>query len=311
MAGEATEIRWWNTQEALPAFLCAIMQPFTYSVSNGIYSGIAMSLVLFMSTGAFISWMPPRVRRCFGVEDEPTVSTPRMPTKAGRSKTKNTRFEIRSSVDSLKDSDGFWYGVPDTPIHSKSAQWRLQDESDSDEDGTEVPRERRPWIERVRECLRRRRPRHGAAKLLAKTATIMGIDGEAVQRHMEFKLGAGGGRNAESHALGGIPASETQVALEAIGGTETGFGCWYDPYHGFDPSRDGLGQDAPKLAAAARRLRVSEESGDLLPQRDSAGKLWAQASQPLLGKLKNVDSVASGSTMTMRRCRTAAGLTGE
>jgi len=31
MTGEAREIQWWNMLDALPAFLCAIFQPFTYS----------------------------------------------------------------------------------------------------------------------------------------------------------------------------------------------------------------------------------------------------------------------------------------
>lgn len=54
MLGEAKEVRWWNIQEALPAFLCAILQPFTYSVSNGIYAGVGMSFVLFFTTGSFL-----------------------------------------------------------------------------------------------------------------------------------------------------------------------------------------------------------------------------------------------------------------
>eukprot|EP00434_Breviolum_minutum_P022199 symbB.v1.2.019595.t3/scaffold1611.1/size109513/1 len=58
MTGEAREIQWWNMLDALPAFLCAIFQPFTYSVSNGIYAGVAMSSILFFTTGSFLSYIP-------------------------------------------------------------------------------------------------------------------------------------------------------------------------------------------------------------------------------------------------------------
>merc|ERR1712190_7522 len=60
MVGEAREIAWWSTQEALPAFLCAVFQPFTYSVANGIYAGLGMSTVLFFTTGTFLTYLPNR-----------------------------------------------------------------------------------------------------------------------------------------------------------------------------------------------------------------------------------------------------------
>lgn len=53
MMGEATEVRWSDTREAVPAFLCAVLQPFTYNIENGIYAGIAASVVLFITTGDF------------------------------------------------------------------------------------------------------------------------------------------------------------------------------------------------------------------------------------------------------------------
>ncbi|CAK9103090.1 unnamed protein product [Durusdinium trenchii] len=58
MTGEAREIQWWNMLDALPAFLCAVFQPFTYSVSNGIYAGVAMSFILFFTTGSFLAYIP-------------------------------------------------------------------------------------------------------------------------------------------------------------------------------------------------------------------------------------------------------------
>lgn len=55
MFREVKEVDWDNTREALPTFLCAILQPFTGSVGVGIYAGIACSFVLFVTTGAFIA----------------------------------------------------------------------------------------------------------------------------------------------------------------------------------------------------------------------------------------------------------------
>ena len=55
MTAEAREIAWWNMLDAVPAFLCAIFQPFTYSVANGIYVGVSFSLILLFSTGSFVS----------------------------------------------------------------------------------------------------------------------------------------------------------------------------------------------------------------------------------------------------------------
>lgn len=63
MTGEASQVQWRDTQGALPAFLCAVFQPFTYSVANGLYAGVGMSLVLFFSTGRFVAYMPCVQRR--------------------------------------------------------------------------------------------------------------------------------------------------------------------------------------------------------------------------------------------------------
>jgi len=68
MMGEAAHIEWKKIDRALPAFMCAIFQPFTFSVAHGINAGLGMSLVLFFSTGQFVRYMPSLQKR-FGLTD--------------------------------------------------------------------------------------------------------------------------------------------------------------------------------------------------------------------------------------------------
>eukprot|EP00928_Gymnodinium_smaydae_P040106 TRINITY_DN27254_c0_g2_i1.p1 TRINITY_DN27254_c0_g2~~TRINITY_DN27254_c0_g2_i1.p1 ORF type:complete len:598 (-),score=38.96 TRINITY_DN27254_c0_g2_i1:260-2053(-) len=46
MSAECVHIAWNNPIEALPAFLCIICQPFLFSIADGIYIGLAATLVL-------------------------------------------------------------------------------------------------------------------------------------------------------------------------------------------------------------------------------------------------------------------------
>jgi len=60
-------IEWNNLAEGLPAFLCVIIQPYTSSVEDGMYAGLAFGFILFMTTGAFLAFLPDRIqcwRRC-------------------------------------------------------------------------------------------------------------------------------------------------------------------------------------------------------------------------------------------------------
>jgi len=47
-------IDWNNMCEAVPAFLCAVMMPFTFSVPVGLISGIGMSIAFYITSGAFL-----------------------------------------------------------------------------------------------------------------------------------------------------------------------------------------------------------------------------------------------------------------
>lgn len=40
---------------AVPAFLTIVIQPFTFSIANGIYAGLVMSLLLYILTGSFMN----------------------------------------------------------------------------------------------------------------------------------------------------------------------------------------------------------------------------------------------------------------
>ncbi|GAX78069.1 hypothetical protein CEUSTIGMA_g5511.t1 [Chlamydomonas eustigma] len=54
MMGESGNINWTRMTSAVPAFLTIVMQPFTFSIANGVYAGLASSLVLFFLSGDFI-----------------------------------------------------------------------------------------------------------------------------------------------------------------------------------------------------------------------------------------------------------------
>ncbi|EFN53511.1 hypothetical protein CHLNCDRAFT_136863 [Chlorella variabilis] len=54
MMGESTHIDWSSMLTAVPAFLTIVIQPFTFSIANGIYAGLTMSVLLFFLTGQFL-----------------------------------------------------------------------------------------------------------------------------------------------------------------------------------------------------------------------------------------------------------------
>lgn len=55
MMGESCHIDWSIMTTAVPAFLTIVIQPFTFSIANGIYAGLIMSVLLFFITGNFIT----------------------------------------------------------------------------------------------------------------------------------------------------------------------------------------------------------------------------------------------------------------
>eukprot|EP00928_Gymnodinium_smaydae_P031554 TRINITY_DN23128_c0_g1_i1.p1 TRINITY_DN23128_c0_g1~~TRINITY_DN23128_c0_g1_i1.p1 ORF type:complete len:667 (+),score=99.19 TRINITY_DN23128_c0_g1_i1:83-2083(+) len=254
MAGESTEVKWWNMQEALPAFLCAIFQPFTYSVSNGIYAGVAMAFVLFFSTGAFIPYLPQRFRTLMGAEDAKDM-TPAQSSKLMR--IKSSLAEVREEIEA---ADGFWY-VPNEAEEEAAAN-AVADELAFPVTAT-VPKGG------LRGFLRSFSPRRHAAKIIAATSRCLGLDGDAVQRAVLHKLGTGGARNGEAHCVGGIPGFESALALEVFNVRE---GEWLDV--GIDDgaatqrrkqTMTRVNSSAPQLAALARRRRQHPESADKVP----------------------------------------------
>jgi hypothetical protein len=54
MMGESTHIDWSTMMTAVPAFLTIVIQPFTFSIANGIYAGIVMTVLLYFLTGTFL-----------------------------------------------------------------------------------------------------------------------------------------------------------------------------------------------------------------------------------------------------------------
>ena len=58
MMGECVHIDWSNMLTAVPAFLTIVIQPFTFSIANGIYAGLTMALLLYFLTGQFLQFWP-------------------------------------------------------------------------------------------------------------------------------------------------------------------------------------------------------------------------------------------------------------
>jgi AGZA family xanthine/uracil permease-like MFS transporter len=74
MMGESVHIDWSTMVTAVPAFLTIVIQPFTFSIANGIYAGLVMSLLLFFMTGNFIDYFKELFTRGPGhLEDEATM----------------------------------------------------------------------------------------------------------------------------------------------------------------------------------------------------------------------------------------------
>ncbi len=63
MMGESKHIDWAHMNVAVPAFLTMVIQPFTFSIANGIYAGLLFSVLLFFLTGEFI----PFFKSVFGM----------------------------------------------------------------------------------------------------------------------------------------------------------------------------------------------------------------------------------------------------
>ncbi len=56
MMGESGHIDWTSMPVAVPAFLTMVVQPFTFSIANGIYAGLLSSFLLFILTGDFVTY---------------------------------------------------------------------------------------------------------------------------------------------------------------------------------------------------------------------------------------------------------------
>jgi len=100
MMGESGHINWSAMTTAVPAFLTIVMQPFTFSISHGIYAGILFYLLLFILTGEFIPAIKALLGGGSGGDDagpDEDLEEPLMP--GSRSATAAPR--VRHSEDSF------------------------------------------------------------------------------------------------------------------------------------------------------------------------------------------------------------------
>mmetsp|Transcript_53405 Transcript_53405/g.153180 ORF Transcript_53405/g.153180 Transcript_53405/m.153180 type:complete len:689 (-) Transcript_53405:67-2133(-) len=273
MVGEAKEVAWWSMQEALPAFLCAVFQPFTYSVSNGIFAGMTMSCVLFFTTGEFVTYMPG-YRQRIEAEVEAFI-TPAVGTSETRSRTPmiarhvEKQLAVAKSIGDSLNSHGFRTGKQNGEAHGTLSQVTTSNSWSSPNDSNVADRLKRNQpgkmarrysfnvqdleamqeneeapenAPRIRGAFSSvgRNARLQAMDLIDKAAALIGLDPAEVHRAVEERLHAG--RSVEAHCMGGVSASEANLARiisESCG-----------DIHGMSENNG-----APLIAAAARRNR--------------------------------------------------------
>jgi len=202
MTGEATEIQWWNILDALPAFLCAVFQPFTYSVSNGIYAGCGMSLVLFFTTGTFISYFPclRRAEKEVAADEEEEMEV--------------TKQSLQDVCAALQEEE------EESPVAVRKRFRRTNTMSAST--AKKLVKEQSAQFEEEQEqgMVRGQLTRLGAAAreeaiaLVEKAAQLIGLDPEQTKEMVFERLEAS--RKAESHNLGGIPGCESYRAEQEM-----------------------------------------------------------------------------------------------
>ena len=192
MTGEAREIQWWNMLDALPAFLCAIFQPFTYSVSNGIYAGCGMSIILFFTTGTFLSYCP-------------TLRTYAGTPRASLLGETTPQLQMQRSFESM--------GVSDCEVGVTGAQLPIEsplvkamhhyceggsfglDEDTNDHDF------------RAKLIHLGISSKYEALHFIEEASKFVGLDPAKMMEVVSERLEAG--RNVESHYMGGFPGVET------------------------------------------------------------------------------------------------------
>mmetsp|Transcript_96794 Transcript_96794/g.159394 ORF Transcript_96794/g.159394 Transcript_96794/m.159394 type:complete len:427 (+) Transcript_96794:1-1281(+) len=220
MLGEAKEVRWWNTQEALPAFLCAIFQPFTYSVSNGIYAGVGMSFILFITTGSFLAYLPQEFQKKLGM----------LPLEEADDSSIND-FVNSATLPMLRQTSGNSFGRLATGeqafVWGKSGSLHVFNTAETSPHGPQAgmpmgqsnpspAMHLQPTSEPcLRSAFQRLAPRRKAVQFLEGGAKTLGLNEEA-RKTINFKLTSGGARNVEGHWAGGVPAVKSEAALTSL-----------------------------------------------------------------------------------------------
>jgi adenine/guanine/hypoxanthine permease len=69
MMGESAKVNWQSMDQALPAFLTAILMPLTYSITNGMILGLAASFAFYFTTGGAFVDLKNLVSICYRGRD--------------------------------------------------------------------------------------------------------------------------------------------------------------------------------------------------------------------------------------------------
>jgi hypothetical protein len=190
MIGEAKEVAWWRMQEALPAFMCAIFQPFTYSVSNGIYAGISLAFVLFFTTGSFLSYLPGRADSPRKRDSSPLNSL--APTDRYAS---YNSYSLPAPAQQLPQLSVFKC-VSDSEIMNATG----------DEDSVGLPR----LISKMDSFTHK-----AALKAISSTGSLLGLDKAGVEGVVEDRL-LHASRNLEGHCFGGISVCDAEQTCRTL-----------------------------------------------------------------------------------------------
>jgi hypothetical protein len=66
MMSESAKVNWHSMDQALPAFLTAVLMPLTYDITNGMIFGLSASLCFYVTTGAVVGDVRSLLAKCCG-----------------------------------------------------------------------------------------------------------------------------------------------------------------------------------------------------------------------------------------------------
>jgi len=264
MLGEAREVAWWSTQEALPAFLCAVFPPFTYSVANGIYAGLGMSIVLFFTTGTFMAYLPGHRKQLEeDVKSSTQISEQDLHGMARSKKRQTVILQSIAKQSGMHSNTSPQVQKEQSALETQETCHRLrprhqsqvilqqkfgfsEDDLNNLQGGYSSERELEETAARGALARTGRESRLKAMSLIERAAQMVGLDPDEIHKVVEERM-LGGARNVEAHFSSGIAGWEAEMAKAVQSASSN-----------MHPGPVSLDAEAPFVAAAARRERFRQ-----------------------------------------------------